>query len=294
MDSDATLSGGKVPAVCHFAGHFCQLIALIFLLLPPFDCALAGQDHPQILILNSYHQGETWSDNEITGIFSTLREHYPNLIPAVESLDTKRFPGPDHLELLKHFLLKKYRSSRIDLIIALDNPALDLLVKNSAELFPDVPVVFAGINGYVPEMLTGRHNLTGVMEKQDVAGTLQMARGLQPKISRVLAIHDYTTSGLAVRRETEIALAEMADKPDIRYSPDSSFADLGRELRAMPADGLVLILTYVTDQTGDTFTREESTRLIASSSPAPVYAMHETRLGFGIVGGLLLEGEEHG
>ena len=294
MARDVTFFGGKIAVIIHFAVHYCRLLALIFLLLPPVDCVRAGQDHPQILILNSYHQGEAWTDNEIAGISSKLREHYPNLIPAVEPLDTKRFPGPEHLDFLNNFLSDKYRNRKIDLIIALDNPALELLVTKSAELFPDVPVVFAGINGYLPEMLAGRQNITGVMEKQDVAGTLQMARNIQPKISKVLAIHDYTASGLAVRRETEAALAVLADRPDISYSANGPFADLARDLQAMPADGLVLILTYVTDQTGHTFTREESTRLISSHSPAPVYAMHETRLGSGIVGGLLLEGKEHG
>jgi PAS domain S-box-containing protein len=56
----------------------------------------------------------------------------------------------------------------------------------------------------------------------------------------------------------------------------------------------VVLLTYVTDKNGRTLTREESTRLITTASPVPVYAMHETRLGYGIVGGMLLEGREHG
>jgi PAS domain S-box-containing protein len=248
-----------------------------------------------VLILNSYHQGEAWTDNEIIGIFSEFGKHHPNLIPLVESLDTKRFPAPEHLLFLKEYLLYKYRDKKIDMIIALDNPALDLLVKNSADLFPEVPVVFAGINGYRPEMLEGRKNITGVMERQDVVGTLKMALKLHPPITRVLAIHDYTASGIAVRRETEEALAEFAAAGlDIRYSANVPFDQLSHELQAMPAGGLVLILTYVTDQAGRTFTREESTRLISAHSSAPVYAMHETRLGFGIVGGLLLEGVEHG
>ncbi len=272
----------------------CCLLVLVVLLLSPTGNCRAGQDYPHMLILNSYHQGEDWTDNEITGIFTELRKYYPNLVPAVETLDTKRFPGPEHLVFLKNYLLDKYRKSKFDLIIVLDNAALELLVNNAAELFPEVPVVFAGINGYQPGMLAGRQNVTGVMEKQDVAGTLSMALSLHPGISRVLAIHDYTTSGLAVRRETESALAAMAEKVDIRYSSNAPFETLREELKAMPANGLVLILTYVTDQAGHTFTREESTRLITSASPVPVYAMHETRLGFGIVGGLLLEGQEHG
>ena len=271
-----------------------SLLILLLLLLTPAEYIRAQQGRPNVLILNSYHQGEAWTDNEINGIFNEFGKHHPNLIPLVESLDTKRFPTPEHLLFLKEYLLYKYRDKKIDMIIALDNPALDLLVNNGADLFPEVPVVFAGINGYRPEMVEGRKNITGVIERQDVAGTLQMALKLHPQTTQVLAVHDYTASGIAVRRETEEALAEFAAGLDIRYSPNVPFDELSRKLQAMPAGGLVLILTYVTDQAGRTFTREESTRLISSQSSAPVYAMHETRLGFGIVGGLLLEGVEHG
>ena len=270
------------------------LLSILLMILAVAEYSQAGQDHPRLLILNSYHQGEDWTDNEMSGVVNELHKYYPNLTPSVEDLDAKRFPGSEHLTFFKNYLLGKYRNATFDLIIALDNPALELLATNSAELFPETPVVFAGINGYHPGMLSGRKNVTGVMENQDVAGTLKMALGLHPRISTVLAIHDYTTSGLAVRQEAESAMATMADKVDIRYSANAPFEVLRQQLAAMPANSLVLILTYVTDQTGHTFSREESTRLITTNSPVPVYAMHETRLGFGIVGGILLEGREHG
>ncbi|MBV5319178.1 MAG: response regulator [Desulfobulbaceae bacterium] len=268
------------------------LLAVCVLLFT--DSCLAGQNQPNILILNSYHQGEKWSDNELAGMLSALRQSYPNLVPQVELLDTKRFPGSAHLAVLKGYLLQKYRGRKVDLIIALDNPALDLLVQNANDLFPEVPVVFAGINGYRPELIAGRKKVTGVIQLLDVAGTLKMALSLHPEASEVLVIHDYTVSGLAVRQETEATLAQFSDKLKIHYAPDGPFDDLSQELCAMPNNGIVLLLTYVTDKEGHTFTRDESTRLIASLSPSPVYAVHETSLGFGIIGGMLLEGQEHG
>jgi PAS domain S-box-containing protein len=278
----------------HPSTFFLFLLLSLIVLLHPSNAKTAGQSPGNVLILNSYHQGEDWSDNEIAGIFSQLREEHPYLIPMVETLDTKRFPSPSHLDTFKDTLSRKYHARTIDVIMALDNPALDLLVRHADSLFPGVPVVFAGINGYRPAMTAGRERVTGVIEQQDVAGTLAMALSLRPGVSKVLAVHDYTASGLAVRQEAETALAQFAGKVDIAYSTDVPFSELSEELKAMPRDGVVLILTYVTDKAGRTFTREESTRLIASLSPAPVYAMHETRLGFGIVGGLLLEGKEHG
>jgi len=169
-----------------------------------------------------------------------------------------------------------------------------MITKYRQELFPGVPIVFAGINGYTPDLLNRQDRIAGVAEVQDMVGTLKLALTLHPKTQTVMVIHDYTSSGLAVRKEMSDVVDQFKDRILIHYNPDETADDLVAELKSLPPDSFVLLLTYVTDKEGRTFTREESTRLISDASPVPVYAMHETRLGYGIVGGMLLEGREHG
>ena len=249
---------------------------------------------PKILILNSYHQGEDWTDNELAGILPTLKQAHPFLVPSIEHLDTKRFPHPEHLLFIKQYLKNKYKGKTLDLIFVLDNSALNLMTRYRDELFPGVPLVFAGINGYSPDMIKEQLRIAGVTENEDVAGTLNLALKLHPKTKSVLVVHDHTASGLAVMKDMAAVADQFKDKVAIHYNRDETADDLAKELKALPSDALVLVLTYVTDKAGRTLTREESTRLIADSSPVPVYAMHETRLGYGIIGGMLLEGKEHG
>ncbi len=269
-------------------------LLLVFWLAARPNQVEAEQPLPVVVILNSYHQGESWSDNQITGVVTTLQGRYPDLVPAIEHLDTKRFPEPEHLQRMRQYLADKYRGRKVDLLIVLDNPALDLALAAGEELFPGAALVFAGINGFEPETIVGHKGVTGVTENQNFSGTLSLALTLHPDARQVLVIQDYTTSGLAVRREVEASLPEFEDRVKITFSPDVPFEALGRILAQLAPDTVVLIMTYVTDAEGRTFTRAESTRLISSLSRAPVYAMHETRLGYGIVGGMLLEGQEHG
>jgi PAS domain S-box-containing protein len=258
------------------------------------NSAWADEPPPLVVVLNSYHQGEDWSDNELAGLLPGLENYHRFLAPAVEHLDAKRFPGPEHLSRLETFLIDKYRGRHVDLVMALDNPALDLLVSRADRLFPGLPVVFAGINGWEPDMIKNRPQTTGVAEVQDLEGAIRLARSLIPDLKTVLAIHDHTSSGLAVRREAEIVRERLKGSIQIEFTPPEPFHDLEKRLNALGPQTAAVIMTYVTDAAGRTFTREESTRLITSASPRPVFAMHETRLGYGIVGGLLLEGREHG
>ena len=274
-----------------------QLIVLVFFLTLFFitiSKATSEITTPNILILNAYHQGEDWSDNQIKGIRTKLSEAYPFLVPSIEHLDTKRFPDPKHLLFLKQYLKSKYQGKHFDLIMTLDNSALNLMLNFGDELFPGVPIVFAGVNGYRPEMLEGHTNITGVAEVQDMVGTLGLALKVHPLTKTVLAVHDYTSSGIAVHSDMAAAADQFKNRVTVEYTPEGTVNDLIAQLKALPQDAVVMLLTYVTDKNGRTLTREESTRVITSASPVPVYAMHETRLGYGIVGGMLLEGIEHG
>jgi hypothetical protein len=70
-------------------------ICIAFLLMP--SLSHGQKTSPQVLILNSYHQGYEWSDKEQTGLIARLMQEYPTIDPAIEDLDTKRFLGADHL-----------------------------------------------------------------------------------------------------------------------------------------------------------------------------------------------------
>ena len=38
---------------------------------------------PSVVIINSYHQGFAWSDEELRGILARLREIYPRIDPPI-------------------------------------------------------------------------------------------------------------------------------------------------------------------------------------------------------------------
>ncbi len=282
----------------HLAGSFllflaCCLALTLSAAIPTLHASTSKQP-PHVVILNSYHYGEEWTDKELAGILPVLRSSYPDLTPSVEHLDFKRNPGRIHLNHVKRFLKAKYRDKPVDLLMTLDNRALSLVLDAGDDMFPKTPLVFAGVNGFTSKMIQKRPMTTGVAEIQDIAGTLEMALKLLPETKQVLVIHDYTSTGLAVRQEAETALSAFSDQVRIAYSPGVPMAGLRQLLAEQPPDTIALLLTFVTDSEGRTFSRDESTRRISSAASVPVFAMHETRLGDGILGGMLLFGEEHG
>ena len=256
--------------------------------------AAAYHDQPHVVILNSYHPGYFWSDNEVAGIVDQLRRDYPEINPSIEYLDAKRYPGADQLERMKDYLAGKYRGQRVDLVIVLDNPALDMVVHYRTELFPGVPLVFAGINHFTPAMLQGRGKVTGVLEQEDITGTLELMLTLHPRAKEVLVIHDYTTSGKLMRQEIEAIVPKFRDRVQIKFLPPATFQEVIDQMRALPPSSLGLFAAFSTDRMGQTLSTAHSTRLFSASVNLPLYGLRDTRLGYGIVGGLLLSGRDHG
>lgn len=281
-------------AICFF--RFLCLTVWIIVACPGLltvftSAALAAEPH--IVILNSYHPGYVWSDQETSGLLETVRAVYPTIDPPIEHLDSKRFTDEQHLIRFKEFLVSKYRGKKTDLVIALDNPAFDLILQYRHEIFPGVPVVFAGVSGLQPGMLNKENGITGVAEVRDIAGALHTALTLHPETEKVLIVHDYTVSGRAVRKEVEEVLPEFAHRVSFEFLDPMPLHGVLDRIKSLPLNSIVLLLTFTTDSTGKSFPLKETTRLI-SAMDFPVYGDHESRLGHGIVGGMLLGGKEHG
>lgn len=248
----------------------------------------------EILILNSYHPGHAWSDNEIAGISETLRKAVPGIRYHVEYLDCKRHPKYEHFDLLKDLFKLKYGDMDIQVVMVADNPALEFAIRYRSTLFPRSAIVFCGVNNFEKEMLRGDKNITGLAEVLDAGGTMTIALKLHPETREVFIVHDYTATGLASLRDAKNQFKGMFDGISFRDVEDLTRIELMRRLRALPKGSLVLVLGYAVFKDGEVIGSENIAKILSENAPVPVYGVHQERLGYGIVGGSLLSGKLHG
>jgi PAS domain S-box-containing protein len=248
----------------------------------------------EILILNSYHPGYAWSDDEQAGIIDVLRAKDESWLPVIEYLDLKRLPDGRHLAKFKQLFRSKYQNKKFSVVIAMDNPALEFAINNQTELFRNAPIVFCGINDYKPSLLKGHPDVTGIAESLDIAGTIEAMLRLHPAAREIFVTHDYTVTGLAVRKELEALVPRFGAKVRFRFTDPLTMEELLKELGRLPKDSLVLDIAFLTDKSYRTFGVTETSKLFYEHSPVPIYSTFEQRLGFGIVGGKLLSARIHG
>ena len=122
------------------------LLAIALLLsseLAPAGVASAQDPHKQVLVLYS-----TRTDNQFSIIGERELPRILDVGPRTdldyysEFIDLARFPDPSYPIAFGDFLRQKYRGIRFDLVIAMQDVAVEFVNRNRDSLFPDAPVVF--------------------------------------------------------------------------------------------------------------------------------------------------------
>lgn len=122
------------------------ILLLSILVLPAASRAEPETSRQNVLCLHSYDPSFEWEKSVDTAIVHTLLEAEPGLSIFHEYMGVLRNPDPAFQVDLFNYLKSKYRNTRIRLIIASDNSALNFLLNYRDWLMGQVPVVFLGIN----------------------------------------------------------------------------------------------------------------------------------------------------
>ncbi len=265
---------------------FVVLTCLALLLTVDPVYAESQDNSPHVLILNSYHHGLSWTNDIDHAIHDRLAKAGIDKVSS-EFMDTKRFDLQKSEQLLLQLYQEKYAGDqKPDVIIVSDNHALDFMRQFRAVLFPDTPIVFAGINYFSRDLLDDPKWYTGVEEKTQPRETFELIRNLQPELKRCVLISDSTTTG---KRELEGALRAIepirgqVELITLSELPPDELLPKLEELD--PAHDAVLLILYNRPTANTFLTYEQSGKMIADHASAPVYGLWDFYLGNGILGG---------
>ncbi|MBU1229082.1 MAG: PAS domain S-box protein [Proteobacteria bacterium] len=271
------------------------LVALLAsLLLACLPVASPAQAPQRVLVLHSYHQGYQWTDNIQSGLSEALAKLAPRAELYVEYMDTKRQAPEKAFGPLAGLYAGKYAGRRPDLILASDDNALDFLLAHRGQLFPDVPVVFCGINDFRPERLGGQRGYTGVSEAVDIPGTIEAALRLMPGMRRLVVITDATETGRYNRRNAMQAVQPFLGRVEVLELAGLPFGEVASVLSTLSSDSAILNMGLFRDPDGQAMSLAESQDFIRRQTPQPVFGVWDFLLGHHTVGGVMVSGVHQG
>jgi len=260
---------------------------------PALRAQAANPPARTVLLLQSYQQGPAWVQNITDGVLSVFaqsrdfrfnyRFEYMNILDA---------DPPGYPEIYRRRLGRLH----FDVVIGVDNQALQFLVANRAELFARVPIVFCSVDDYSPDMLGGQKDVTGVIGDLDFEGTISLARRLHPGMKRllVLANRNLALESAAYARLARLVRERFSDQIQIEYWEDPKLSEVIGRAGSFPPGTVVFDMAFLADDAGKPLGVLSSTRKASEALGLPIYSCWESLLGNGIVGGVISGGFQQG
>ena len=195
-------------------------------------------------------------------------------------------------QTLAERLRQKYSGQRIDLLLTVGPRPFTFLRQYGEQLFPSVPIVFSEVDlRYYPPKLPP--NTTGVSGSflPNLSRTIDLILRLQPDTREIFYIGGSTSNELLFREGAKRELEPYAGKLVITYLNDLQFPQLLDRIGQLPSHSAILFSTFYRDASGQTYLTANVCPTVVASSNAPVYAIFDTVIGCGIVGGSLFQVE---
>ena len=267
------------------------LLAVIICVLPAN--AFAQELPKEVLILNSYHQGLSWSDGIVESIQDVL-ELQANVEIRVEYMDTRRVYDNAYLDELLALYKLRFQSHHFDVVIATDNNAFNFMREYRDELFPGTPVIFCGVNNFQDDMLEGLQGFTGVAEETDISETAALALSLHPKTEQVFIINDETNTGNTTQVLIDQAFMPYQNTIEIEKIRQFTWLELQEKLSKLPNNSLIFLFVVSRDSDGIFLDYDEAGDVLNHTANAPMYSVWDFYLDHGIIGGKLTSSKAQG
>ena len=201
-----------------------------------------------------------------------------------EYLESEAFPSS--LLPLRDYIAQKYAGRRIDLVLAITTPALTFALSHRDRLFPDAPIVF--LAGSIPPEMADRKTAasTGIVSDVTWAETLELALTLNPSLRRVFVVAQAPVVEEYEAR-VQAALQPFSRRVELTFVHEKTVPALLAAVRAIPAGSAILYTRYTPEDSFSVANTVEVARLLARTSPVPVYGSASVYMGTGIVGGMM-------
>lgn len=248
-----------------------------------------------VLILYTHRVAMPISQQWDRGIRAALRAESKHPITIdVEYVDSDRLGGKEAIDKLFDLLRLKYAANPPDLVIPVFDPSAIAYTSQSQRLFPNADVVFCSVHEKLSAKLKGYPRSAGISYRVDYQKTVDLAKRLIPTLKRIIVVCGNSQENLAVLNDLKSTLPFRAGE-EVDYWVGMPIDTMCLQARKLPSDSVLLYLTHDRDINGISFaTPHEVAAKLAESSSVPVFALYDSLIGSGVVGGVMAPVEAQG
>jgi signal transduction histidine kinase len=265
-----------------------ELIVLFAALLAPV-CGMAQERRPRsILVLNQSDLRGPFYYQVFSGFRAVVSADARSQTTLyMENLDLSRFNGRAYEESLQQHLREKYRDRPIGVVVAVGEATLELVLRWRAELWPEIPVIFAMVNESGFARLRPPPDITGGIVRLGLADMIKAARAVVPDLKTVAFVGD-AWENQVIYRDWKEETATVAAGLNVVEIVGQTMPEIRKRLAELPDDSVIIYSAVYSDGEGTFYPPATALALIAEKANRPIVVSAETFLASGGIGGFVL------
>lgn len=273
-----------------------MMLKIIILFLMVLHVYSSDRDPKRILVLHSYGHEYRWSKSQHDSFVNTLNEAMdvdPEI--SVEHLDTKRHSFDLEYQLFfRDYLRKKYSGYTPDIIYTTDDNALTFFRYHNKDIFPNVPVVFSGVNDLKMKDILDLKHFNGVYETKEIIPNIELIRQFSPQTRDIWIVGDDSTTYHAIESTIKQQIKEFPNHR-FHFVVSSSLDDVLLQLPHKPKSFVILTtIGNFKHRDGTTSSLTQSITALKKKSNLILCSMEDGYVQGGVIGGYVTSGQKQG
>ena len=287
-------SSGLLVGVIGFFHHYAvksSIIVVYSLFGLNFNLGKVNAEE-NILVIHSYDSDLSSTQEHQLAIEQGFAELGSENNIYHEYLNGYSLEAQQEREFIQH-IGRKYSGTGIDLLMVVEEPSLDFILREHDNLFPDLPVVFLGIEA-VSQKILDTPWLTGIVEDRSLVETaLEATR--QTWTNTVVVIGN--TTELGESHLEQISKIENNPQQSLQVdtindlTPETAKKSLGKYPKSVPI--VMLGQLYQSNDKQVPIDPSLDVQILSKLVPNPIYTDNSARLGHGAVGGKIFDSSYH-
>jgi len=277
------------------------LVTLTFLIFIPFG-TFAQRKVRTIVIFFPFNASMPSTQNILEGFRNALsKENEEPYNLQVEYLDIGRLKDEAYIEHIVDLYNKKYSECKIDLLITVAPYTWSLLKKYGLDLLDNAPTIKLEFDPPIDSIgpMVMNKNTLEIKVKVRIDQTLENAFKLFPDYKEVFVISGCSNTDLYFSNLIKQHEIDFKETHHFNYMTGIPIDSVIQMTNHIPANSIVIIPIYLTDNKNIPFSTPEAIRIISENCNAPIFPIFDSFIKTkGGIGGYILSyvclGEEAG
>jgi PAS domain S-box-containing protein len=210
------------------------------------------------------------------------------------SLDMARYADPHLQEALVEYLQKRQAQWHPDLVVPIGSPAGVFVAQYRQRLFPDVPILYCGMDQRRLPADALANNAAFVGENFDLPGFVGDILQIAPRTKNIAVVIGASAVEKYWANAFREAFHPFAERVNFIWLDDLPFEQMVERVRKLPPDSFIFLVLLLRDAAGVSHNADEALQRIHEVANAPINSIFQHQLGLGIVGGRLYQAEYEG